>query len=230
MRLWVLVSSIVMAALLAAEAARAEQPQYDQVEFSVHAEIELQNDLSEVVLAAEAEHPDPAELANEINRTMSWALSRTRGVAGVDVQTGDYQTYPVYEKDRLLRWRATQILLLRSPRFEDLNKMVGGLQQRLQVKSMRFTVSPARQRASEAQLTDQLMEAFKERAARIQRGLSAKGYRIVRLTLDAAAPPPHFPVMARTAMMEKSGAEPVAAEAGSSRLQLDLRAVIELQF
>lgn len=220
----------IVTATLCASGARAEDIQYDQVEFSVHAETALQNDLAEVVLAVEVEHPDPAQLASEINRTMSWALSQARGTNGVDSQTGDYQTYPIYEKDRLLRWRGTQTLTLRSSqKIESLNKLVGMLQQRLQVKSMQFTVSPERQRANEAQLTDQLMDHFKERASRIQRGLAAKGYRIVRLNLDGATPPPHFPVISRMSVMEKSS-DAAATEAGSSKLRLDLRAVIQLQF
>lgn len=213
---------------LCAATVQAEELQYDQVEFNVQAEMEVENDLAETVLAAESDHADPAALANEINQAMAWALKQARGTSGVEIASGDYQTFPVYDKERLHHWHASQMLTLRSAKTETLMKLVGALQQRLQVKSMRFLVSHARQRATEAELTDQLMERFKERAARIQRGLGAKGYHIIRITLEGAAPPPDFRVMAATATMEK--AAPVAGEAGTSRQRLDARAVIQLQF
>lgn len=111
---------------------------------------ELQNDLAEVTLAAETEHTDPAQLAAEINRAMSWALSEVRKRAAIESRSGDYQTYPVYDDTRLHHWRGTQNLILRSEKIEDLNVLAGTLQQRLQIKSMQFIVSPARQRAGEA--------------------------------------------------------------------------------
>lgn len=229
MRRFLLVSLIALAAGAAAVTARADELQYDQVEFAVQAETELQNDLAEAVLAAEAQHTDPAQVAAEINRAMDWALQQARAVNAVDAESGGYETYPVYDKTRLIHWRGSQGLVLRSRDTAALNALLGTLQQRLQVKAMRFTVSPERQRAAEAGLVDQALEDFKTRAARIQQGLGAKGYRIVRLQVDGTAAPP-MPLMARVAAMEQDAAVPVAAEPGSSRQRLGVHAVIQLQF
>lgn len=229
MRPW-FVSLILIAALAAANHARAEDLHYDQVEFTVESSGELQNDLAEVTLAAEAEHTDPAQLAAEINRAMSWALGEVRKRPAIESRSGDYQTYPVYDNTRLHHWRGTQHLILRSEKIEDLNVLAGALQQRLQIKSMQFIVSPARQRAGEAQLVDQAMENFKERAVRIQRSLGAKSYRIVRLSVQGAGAPPPMPMMFRMAKAEMDSGAPVAGEAGTSRQQIALQAVIQLQF
>jgi len=112
-----------------------------------------------------------------------------------------------------------------------LNILAGGLQQRLQVQSMRFMVSPEQQRASEAQLLDQAMANFKERAVRIQNGLGAKGYRIVSLNIEDAGAPPPLP-MERMAMakVQSDAGVSVAAEPGTSRRQLAIRADIQLRF
>ena len=208
----------------------AEELQYDQVDFTVTAETELQNDLAEITLAAEAQHADPAQLAAEINRAMGWALDEARKNPAIEARSGDYQTYPVYDKSRLLHWRAAQSLVLRSENIEALNTLAGALQQKLQIKSMRFLVSPARQRAGEAQLMDQLMDNFKERAARIQRGLGAKAYRIIRLSVQGGGAPPPILMRSRMAMAEMDSPAPVASEAGGSRLQFAAQAVIQLQF
>ena len=210
--------------------ARADELQYNQVEFSVNAEITLQNDLAEATLAAEAENTDPSQLATEINRTMAWALNQAHGTSGVEVQSGNYQTYPIYDdKNRFQRWRGSQTLILRSQNVEALNTLIGALQQKLQIKNMAFTVSPERQSAGEAKLYDQVMENFKERAARIQRDLDAKTFRIVRLSVEGAGTPP-IPVAARMHVMSEGASVPVASEAGTSRQRLDLRAVIQLTF
>src|SRR3569623_2424281 len=161
----------LLLSMLAIGSARADEPHYDQVEFTVQAEAVWPNDFAEVVLATEGEHADAARLANDINQNMGWALRQARAGDGIEIQSGDYQTYPVFEKDRLHHWRAMQSLILRSRNIDALTTLAGTLQQRLQVKSMRFMVSPERQRSGEAELIERAMEEIKERALRLQSGL-----------------------------------------------------------
>jgi predicted secreted protein len=218
---------LISIALCPAGGAQADELQYGQVSFTVQAERELQNDLAEAVLAAEADQTDPAKVADDINRTMAWALDQARGVEGVTAQTGEYQTYPIYDdKGRLQSWRGSQALILRGPKIEALSALAGRLQQRLQIKTMHFTPSPERRRFSEEQLTDRLLAQFKERAGRIQRDLGAKSYRIVRLDVGNAGEPQ---ALTRMALSGTAGA-PVAAEAGSSRIRLSVHATIQLEF
>ncbi len=208
----------------------AEEVRYDQVDFAVQADTELDNDLAVVVLAAEAEHTDPAQLAAMLNQIMSRGLTLTRAVTNVEARSGDYRTFPVYEKSRLHHWRGVQELTLQSRDLPALNELAGQLQQHMQIKTMSFRVSPERQRATETQLLDQALANFKRTAERIQAGLDAQGYRIVRLSVQGlGAPPPVLP-MARMAMLAEADAPPLASEAGSSRLQLNVQATIELQF
>ena len=71
-----------IAAASANAVARDAGLNYDQVEFSVQAEEELPNDLAEVVLAAQSEHAEPAQVAKDINETMTWALGQVHVVTG----------------------------------------------------------------------------------------------------------------------------------------------------
>jgi predicted secreted protein len=151
------------------------------------------------------------------------------GVAAVAADSGGYQTYPVYDKTRLDHWRGIQTLTLRSKRIESLNTLVGRLQQRLQVKSMRFTVSPDQRQAGESRLIDRALDKFRTRALRIQKGLDAEGYDIVTLQLGAAGNPAPIP-MARMTMARMENSAPVAGEAGTSRQTLSVHAVIQLHF
>ena len=210
-------------------AAGSDTLSYDQVEFTVQTETELSNDLAEIVLAAQAEHSDPAQVGKDINDTMAWALNHVHGSADITANSGSYQTYPVYDKTRLDHWRGIQTLVLRSKQIEALNGLVGKLQQRLQVQNMSFSVSPDQQQASESRLIDQALDQFKARALRIQERLGAKDYKIVSLKIGTSTNPQPLP-LERMAMARVESSPPVASEAGTSRQSLSLRAVIQLRF
>lgn len=210
-------------------AAHGESLDYDQIEFTVQSEEELPNDLAEVVLAAQAEHGDPARVAKEINAAMAWALDKVNGQADISAASGGYQTYPVYDKSHLDHWRGSQTLVLRSKQIESLNALVGTLQQRLQVQNMSFTVSPDQQQASESRLIDQALDKFKERARRIQERLGATGYDIVSLKVGTSRKPPPLP-LERMAMARVENSAPPISEAGTSRQSLSVDAVIQLRF
>jgi len=223
---------LVMLSLMAAPygtATGSDTLSYDQVEFTVQTETELSNDLAEVVLAAQADHSDQAQIAKEINDTMAWALNQVHGSTDIAANSGSYRTYPVYDKTRLDHWHGIQTLVLRSKQIEGLNRLVGKLQQRLQVQNMSFSVSPDQQQASESRLMDQALDQFKARALRIQEHLGAKDYKIVSLKIGTSTNPQPLP-LERMAMARVESSPPVASEAGTSRQSLSLRAVIQLRF
>ncbi|MCC6301202.1 MAG: SIMPL domain-containing protein [Gammaproteobacteria bacterium] len=211
-------------------AARADEPEsmLDRVEFQTQATREVDNDLTRVVLVAEKENADPARLADEINRAMDWALRTARAQAGVRSRSGAYQTYPVYDQQRIVRWRAAQELILESEQNAVLNGLVGRLQERLQVRSMDFGVSEQQRARIGQELTDEALDNFRQRAQSIAQRLGAAGYDIVRLQLqdDAGAPPMPVHTMARMLKAEDTA---VASEAGTSRVGVGVYAVIQLR-
>ncbi|MEJ2553256.1 MAG: SIMPL domain-containing protein [Gammaproteobacteria bacterium] len=228
-RRWQLFLILILLGGMVTPCGAADSADYNQVEFSVQAEMELPNDLAEAVLTAQVENADPSRAAAEINKTMAWALNLVRGDDDITANSGAYQTYPVYDKTRLDHWRAVQTLVLRSKRIESLNGLVGKLQQRLQVRNMRFTVSSEQRRTGDTQLIDQALERFKTRALRIQERLGAKGYKIVNLKVDTSGSPVPIPVE-RLAVARIESAAPVASEAGTSRRTVTVHAVIQMRF
>jgi predicted secreted protein len=222
-------SLLIAAAGLNAAWADETATTLDQIEFQTQAAREVDNDQMQVVLAAEKENTDPARLADEINRAMDWALQQARAQSGVRSRSGAYHTYPVYDQQRIVRWRATQELILEGGQTAALNGLVGRLQDRLQVRAMNFTVSEQRQGQIEKELTGEALDNFRQRAQAIAERLGAAGYDIVRLQLqdNAGAPPPTpMPVMER---MLKAADTAVASEAGTSRLTVGVYAVIRLR-
>ncbi len=213
---------------IAVAAGAADSEAMNRIEFQVRAEREAANDLSQATLVVESEHADPARLAADINETMAWALEQVRTATEVKARSGDYRTWPVYNQRRITNWRATQELTLESARTEQLNTLVGKLQDRLQVRGMNYTVSPGQRRELEEALTGEALDRFRQRAGAIAERLGASSYDIVLLQVHDGGAQPPSPLMARTMSLPEDAA--IASEPGTSRLGVTVNAVIALRF
>lgn len=207
--------------------AAEETPRYNQIHFQVERTRAVDNDRMHAVLSTTAEDDNAARLADQINRTMDWALKTAKTKTKIEVRTGGYRTHPVYDKDKIRRWRATQELILEGTDFADLGGLIGQLQERLQVTSINFSVSAEKRRAVEDDLIAQSLEAFKLRAELVRKQLAAKGYRIVDVSINTGGGQP-VPMM-RGLAMEAAPVAPPALEAGTSMLSLIVSGTIELQ-
>lgn len=218
---------LLMLGLAAPLWANDDEDHYDRVTLSVERAMEVENELMQATLAIEIERSDPAELADEINRTMAAALQRAKMASGVTIESGPYRTYPVSKKSRLVAWRGSQNLMLESRDESLLATLVGELQQSLVVKSINFTLLDETRRGYEDQLIAEALAAFSKRAELVQQSLGASGYRIVQINLNNQSNAPRPMKMRRSAMMAE--AAPVAVEPGSSRITVHASGVIELQ-
>lgn len=202
-------------------------PRYNQVHLQSQQKESVSNDTMQVTLGTYAEQRDPAKLARQINDDMEWALVRARQVKGVKISTGSYQTWPITNKKVTTGWRGQQSLELESSDTGSLARLAGELQDRLQIKSMRFSVSDEKRTAVENRLIAGALEAFKERARIVEDNLQANGYRIVDLNIGTSGHAP--PVMYKARMglaMEASNS--VAVEGGESDIRVTVNGTVEL--
>jgi predicted secreted protein len=225
----VMVISLILGFAAANQAAAADEAaRYNRIHFQVERSRPVENDRMQAVLSLTAEDDNAARLADHINRSMDAALKTAKARAKVEVRSGSYRTYPVYNKEKIQRWRATQELLLESSDFAELGNLIGQLQERLQITSLNFSVSPARRAAVEDELIAQALDAFKQRAELVRKQLASKGYRIVDVSINTGGGQP-VPIMMRAAAMEAASVAPPAVEAGTSILSVNVGGVIELQ-
>jgi len=222
-----LLAALLLAPLLAF-AQDTHEPLFNLVSLSAQAESEVPNDTLVAVLAVEAEGADPAQLADSVNRSMHKALALARGVAGVSLRSVGYQTYPVYDKARIARWRARQELRLESSDFAAASRLIGKLQSSLTVASVSLSVSPAARRRAENALIDEALAAFQQRAQLVRDALKANGYRIRDLQISGGAPVPRVFAAAARGMMA-AGVAPPAFEAGTSQISVSVSGTIQLQ-
>ncbi len=222
------VAALSVAAGLAGVAAADEASETRRVSFRVESDREVANDWLRASLAVTDEDADPAVLANRVNELMDWALGVARAEKRVKVQSGGYNTHPVYDKNRIRRWRASQQIWFESADFDAATRLVGELQSRLQLQSLTFSVSPEQRRKVEDGLIEEALAAFKARADLVRKNLGASGYEIVQLGIDTpGGPPPPRPLM-RAAVMSEAAVAPPAVEGGTTRVNVHINATIEL--
>ena len=202
----------------------------DQVTFQVEVGRDVENDRVIAILNASAEDRKPAALADTINTTMAWALEQARSSKDVKSSSGSYQTYPVYDDKKIVRWRGRQQLQLESRNVDQLSELVGVLQNRLQIQSLQFSVSPDRRSRVEDELIQEALAAYQARADIVSKSLGAKGYTLLEVTLHTRDQRPPVPVVrAEAATLQRARVAPPAMEQGTSRINVQVSGKIRLR-
>ena len=223
--------SILFCLLCAPFALAAQAPTetlFNLVTLGAQADREVPNDLLTATLAAEAEGTDPAQLADNVNRTMQRSLATALSYKSVKTQSGGYQTTPVYDKNRVVRWRVRQELRLESPDFAAATELVGKLQANLLLAGLTLSVSGETRRKAENALITEALAAFDERARVVREAMKAKGYRVRDLQVTPGGMPPRPMLAVARAMASETAAAP-ALEPGSTRILISVSGTIQLQ-
>ena len=213
--------------VLTSLATAAETPSYDRVQLSAQAVADVENDTLVAVLSVQRQGTDVARLATEVNQVMAKAIKRCKQVTAVSVQTLDYQTNPVYEKQHRTGWSVSQSLELRSGDSGALSRLLGELQANLMLQSMQYEVSAKRLDQAQESLIEQAIASFSQRAKDITHHLGRKRYRLVNMRVDTGgyiqqAPAPRYRVMA------EAKAAP-SLEPGKQQVTVTVSGEIELQ-
>ena len=225
----VFVPMLVTAAMALAPGVHAQEaaPTYDRVTLSASAGREVANDLLVAELYAQQEGTDAAGPAGEVNRRIQWALERSKRTDGIEIQTLDYHTSPIYRDQRLAGWRVRQALRLESTDAERLSALIGDLQERLAVRSIGYRVSPGALDAAESALVAAAIAAFQARADQVAEHFGRPGWRLVEAHVSSTANERPPMVMARGAALRAEAASPTL-EAGTERVEIRVNGTVEL--
>lgn len=206
--------------------AQHHEPIADVVNLQAEASREVENDQLVAVLAAEGQGANPAELAAAVNKKMAEALKAAKAMPAVKLRSGNYQTFPQRGKEgRIEGWQVSQELRLESGDVAAAAKLIGQLQQSLNVRSMAMRLAPQTRRAAEDALISEALSAFEARAEVVRKALKAKGYGIRELNIGTGGGGPR-PMQYE---MAAARAAPVAVEAGVSQVTVTVNGSIQLQ-
>jgi uncharacterized protein len=195
----------------------------------------VKRDRLQIQLQIQATGIDARTVQAEVNRRMGAALTKAKSVPGIEVETGDYDTYrftpttPDGKAKGPEQWRTDQSLILTGKAFDPLLGVAGDLQaEGLVLSGMHFEVAAETVRAARDSLTDEALAALRQRADRVAAaiGMRFAYYRDLQVgDADGQRTGPPRPLMA--ARMTPSAAPPVA-EAGESTISLSVTAEIAL--
>ena len=102
-----LFAALVAAAIATTSAAAHDAaPTYDRINFRVSATKEVDNDTLVVVMYHERNGQHPTSMADDVNRTIAWAVEVARQSSGIKVQTLQYRQEPVYRNKKGERRKA----------------------------------------------------------------------------------------------------------------------------
>ena len=207
--------------------AHDEEILFNVVNLQAESEREIPNDQMIVLLATEHEGSNAASISQLINGDMQWALEIIKNYKGVNSKTGNYQTWPVYNKQTITGWRSSQQVEIKSENITALTDLVGKLQEKLQVKQMTFSPTDATRKQHENELIEEAMVAFKERVAIVGKHMDQKNHRIVNININSGGyqPPVMYERAMKTMAMDVMPAPGV--EAGMSKITVNVSGSVQ---
>ncbi len=222
----------VMISLLSAATIASEDDNdthYDRISLLATASDEIENDILETRLSVQREGNNPSELSEEVNATIQWAISESKKVSGVTVQTMGYQTNPVYQQGRLSAWQVRQNLRLESKDIAKLSQLIGKLQERLTVDRVGYRISVQRRNTVEENLITEAIALFQQRSKLVAKQMNRDRYRVVQMNINAGGAPMQ-PMMMHAEMSGMADARIAPSfEAGVQTVTVSVNGTIELQ-
>jgi len=199
------------------------------VNIQASASQEVDTDTMQATISVEAENYDPAILAEKINEKMAWALETAKPFKSVKVKGGQYSSYQIYNKRIFKAWRGAQTITLESKDSAKLGKLIGLLQKKLLIKSLRYHVSKEKSQRIKKLLTNQAINNFKEQAKVITKGFDKNKYVIHQININSNNQ--HRPVYAKSRMMAAnsvSDSAPANLQQNTSNIQVNINGSIRL--
>lgn len=204
-------------------------PTYDRVNFRVSASQDVENDTLVAVMYQERSGQQPTAMADEVNRTIAWAVELAKKNSAVKVQTLNYRQDPLYKNQIVTGWKVRQSIRLESSDATALSTLIGELQKRLSVASLRYTVSPDVREQIEDVLIARALDRFRQRGELISTELGRANYRIVNLDVVTSGRSPEPVRMRAVAMAESSRVAAPTLEAGVQSITVQVSGSIELE-
>ncbi|MFT4560351.1 MAG: putative secreted protein [Gammaproteobacteria bacterium] len=203
-------------------------PSFDRIALSVSAEREVDNDTLVAVLFSEHQSQRQQSVSQEVNNAIGWALKKSKQTSDIKVQTTQYNTSPIYNKQSITGWRARQSIKLESTNAQTMSELIGELQERLSIGSVNYTVSKVARDLVEESLIAEALALYRRRADLVTRELARKQYRVVQLNIDAQGARPSHTVYSTRGIAAKGVATAPAIEAGAQTLTVNVSGNIEI--
>jgi predicted secreted protein len=224
-----LLLTIFLLAALGSAYAQSPPPELkgSRINLDARASEEVDNDVMRASLFVEMEDADAGKLAERVNQATNDALKMAKGFTGLRTKTSGYSTYPVTDKNKIVRWRSRSELSIEGEDFRRMTDAIGKLQTVMQLGAVNFSVSPAKRAKVEEGLTQSAIADFLGKAEAATKGFGGSKFSVLEATISADGgnmPPPRPMVMMKS--MSSADASAPDFEAGSSRITVTVNGAI----
>lgn len=181
--------SLALLALPLAMPALADNPpapQTNVVSFNAEVEKEVERDLLQTTLFFQTEGTNLAALNKTINEKLTKALSVAKQESAVTFKSNFRTTNVRYNNQgKQSGWVARVELELESKDGQALSKVINDLDGVMAVANTQALVSAEKLMSLENELTQAVLDKFKQKATLIQTSLNMKGYRVLELDVSS---------------------------------------------
>ena len=226
----VLLAGAAMAQSAFAQSVVQAQPS-GVLSLAAQATADVPQDVVDITLFYEQEAQDPASLTTVLNQRAEAALRQAKGVDNVTAHSGSFTVYPSTDRDgRISAWRGRTEVVLESKDFTAASKLAGKMSESMQVGSVTFSLSPEAQRAAEQKLSAQAIASFKQQAQSSAQAFGYSGYAIreVNIGHNGSSPRPVMMMAARSMSADAKMSAPMALEAGTSTVTVNVSGSVQM--
>lgn len=222
--------SFVLSARADADAA---QPN-NVIAFNVEAERQIQRDLMQVNLFYQSEGKNLSGLNKTVNARLNKAIDIAKQYPAVAIQGNARNTMVQYDsKGKQSGWLVRVELMLESKDSQALSDVINALDDTLAIENISASVSDEKLTHVENELTQAVLEKFKNKALLIQNTLQMKNYRVMDLNISAAnehnyAPVYYEPTAKSALTLSESASNAVPLENGKETVRMRVKGRIEL--
>ncbi len=207
--------------------AHEEKTLFNQVYVQAVAARDVPNDEMLSLLVSEHQGKNASEQADNVNQDVKWAVARAKKNKAIEVSTRAYQSYPIYRDRDIVGWRVSQEIQLKSRDMAELSKLIGQLQDKLQVRQMHFSASRQTREQVENELIEEAMQAFNRRTGIIKKYMDEKDYRIVNLHINSNGQGPQPMRMQRSAVQSMEMTSAPTVEGGTSTMTVTVSGSVQ---
>ncbi|MFA7437317.1 SIMPL domain-containing protein [Castellaniella sp.] len=223
--LWL--AALALLAPLAVQA-RDRGPQQPLANLSAEASAEVDQDTVQITLVAELAGSSQGAVAEQLNQRLDGVMKAVSGHEGIAAHSGSYRLWPSTDRDgRITEWRGRAEIILTSQDFPRVSGLAAEQAEYMAIGGLYFSVSEARQAATEQALLGQAVKAFRARAEALTDALGFAGYRLRTIDLSGAGRFQPMPGPARMLSMAADAA-PAPVEGGKERVTVSVSGSIAL--
>lgn len=204
------------------------------IAFNVEAERQIERDLMQVNLFYQSEGKNLSELNKTVNTRLNKAIGIAKQYPAVAIQGNTRNTMVRYDgKGKQSGWLARVELILESKDSQALSDVINALDDTLAIENISASVSDEKLTHVENELTQAVLEKFKNKALLIQNTLQMKNYRVMDLNISAAnehnyAPVYYEPTAKSALTLSESASNAVPLENGKETVRMRVEGRIEL--